>query len=574
MADIQFRVDAVLGDTTQLQQQIQGLQTNLTLTINNTQALQSIQQVQQRVDALRQSMQGLNLGNLGGGIGGGATGGSSGGSGQSGYILNAQQTFQTSQQAASNIQSVINNLNSQIDGTVRGLRLCTDETGKIVGGTAQITQGAATWTRNIEQARDANGQIIEGQYRLTEQGRVIVDNSNKQNGNLLQQIKLQFKQYAIYYAVSTIIQTIAENISGCINYVKDLDKAMTNVRVVTMDSQEATEDLLETYNEIGQKFGASTVDVAEGAVDWLRQGYSTEETNTLVTDSTILSKLALIDTAEATEYLTSAMKGYKLEASEAIGVIDQLVSIDLKAATSAGDMAEAMSRTANMAKTTGFAMNELLGVIATMSEVTQNSAGVVGNSVKTMLSRMSNVAAGKDVDDEGESINDVEKTLNRIGIALRTSENEWRDYYEVLDEIYQKWDTLTGVDKSQVTTALGGTRQRENVLVILENWDKVKEYAQVGAEASGTAMDKYGIVLESVEAKQAQLTAKTEEFYSNVLNSGFIKSLLDIGKTFMDVMNLGDGLVGKIILLTSVFSLLNVWVASLYTSFTSVSPQA
>jgi TP901 family phage tail tape measure protein len=141
-----------------------------------------------------------------------------------------------------------------------------------------------------------------------------------------------------------------------------------------MDTKEATEDLLKMYNQMGQDLGASTLDIAEGAVDWLRQGYSEADTAELVKDSTILSKLALIDNAEATEYLTSALKGYKLEAKDAIGVIDQLVSIDLEAATSAGDMAEALSRTANMARTTGFEMNEVLGMIATMSEVTQNSA--------------------------------------------------------------------------------------------------------------------------------------------------------------------------------------------------------
>ena len=86
---------------------------------------------------------------------------------------------------------------------------------------------------------------------------------------------------------------------------------------------------------------------------------------------------------------------------------------------------------------------------------------------------------------------------------------------------------------------------------MLENWDKVQQYAKTGANSAGTAMEKYGIILESVEAKQAQLTAKVQEFYSSVLNGGLIAGLLDIGKGFMDIINLGDGLVGKILLLTT-----------------------
>jgi hypothetical protein len=205
-----------------------------------------------------------------------------------------------------------------------------------------------------------------------------------------------------------------------------------------------------------------------------------------------------------------------------------------------------------MAKTTGFEMNELLGVIATVSEVTQNSASTIGNSVKTLLSRMSNVKAGVEIDPEsGEALNDVEKVLNRVGIALKDNQGNWYDFYDVLDEIASRWDNFSQIQQSQITTALGGTRQRENVLVMLENWDKVKQYAETGASSAGTAMEKYGIVLESVESKQAQLTAKTQEFYSNVLSDSVLTGLLDIGNGLMDIVNIGDGAVGKILLLTT-----------------------
>lgn len=41
-----------------------------------------------------------------------------------------------------------------------------------------------------------------------------------------------------------------------------------------------------------------------------------------------------------------------------------------------------------MARTTGFEMNELLGMIATVSEVTQNSASMVGNSVSYKMAEV------------------------------------------------------------------------------------------------------------------------------------------------------------------------------------------
>lgn len=71
---------------------------------------------------------------------------------------------------------------------------------------------------------------------------------------------------------------------------------------------------------------------------------------------------------------------------------------------------------------------------------------------------MSNVAAGKDTDDEGESLNDVEKTLTKLDVKLRDSIGEWRSFEEVLDEVAEKWQSgaFNEVEKSQVATAIAG----------------------------------------------------------------------------------------------------------------------
>lgn len=645
MADIEFRVDAVLGDTSKLQQQLQNLKTNLTLKIDNKQALQAVKEVQQQINNLKQSMKDMNFGGFGGF---GGRGGSSGGGGQNGGNNNATTASLTPETLAST-EALYQKISNTVSGTVQQIQVLRNEQGQITSGTVTISDGVTTWKRNLEfvngeyQRVIASGKDIIALHQTDlnklgmDTGSILntsgitdiqslksalsttnigwddnthsikqfsqqVDNAgntitkfttrhktiengvevwrdtsyavssadgklrqyNQTQGQVLNtqqslstMLKSAIERFAVWGIAMRVWTGIGNAISDCTNYIIDLNTAMTNIRVVTMDTQEATEKLLETYNQLGQELGANTLDIAEGAVDWLRQGYSQADTTELVKNSTILSKLALIDNAQATEYLTSALKGYKLEAQDAIGVIDQLVSIDLEAATSAGDMAEAMSRTANMANTTGFEMNELLGMIATMSEVTQNSASTIGNSVKTILSRMSNVKAGVE-DFDGESLNDVEKTLNRVGIALRDNQGNWYDFYDVLDEVASRWDTFSDVQQSQITTALGGTRQRENVLVALENWDKVKQYAETGANSTGTAMEKYDIVLESVSAKQEQLNAKVQEFYMNLVNSGLLTALLDVGQGFMDIMNLGDGAVGKILLLTTAMIGLNI----------------
>lgn len=69
---------------------------------------------------------------------------------------------------------------------------------------------------------------------------------------------------------------------------------------------------------------------------------------------------------------------------------------------------------------------------------------------------MSNVAAGKDTDDAGESLNNVETVLKKLNITLRDSVGKWRSFENVLDEVAEKWEEFNDVEKSQIATAIAG----------------------------------------------------------------------------------------------------------------------
>lgn len=69
---------------------------------------------------------------------------------------------------------------------------------------------------------------------------------------------------------------------------------------------------------------------------------------------------------------------------------------------------------------------------------------------------MNNIAAGKDIDDMGESLNNVDKVLSSVGLSLRDESGQIRDLGEVLDEVAAKWDTYTRNQQNQISTAIAG----------------------------------------------------------------------------------------------------------------------
>lgn len=355
------------------------------------------------------------------------------------------------------------------------------------------------------------------------------------------------------------------------NVVK-LDKALVNLQIATGYTREETKKLIKEYGELATQIGATVTEVTDAADTWLRQGYSVAETNELITATMMLSKLGQLDSAEAAKALTSAMKGYKLEVKDCINVVDKFTAVDMSAAINAGDIATALAETATSAGVAGVSMNTLIGYIATVGEVTQDGAESVGGFFKTLFARMGNIKTGVFTDDEtGESLNDVEKTLGKLGISLRDSSGTFRDFDAVLSEVANNWDNYDNVQQHAIATAMAGTRQQEKFITLMSNYGSAMEYATVAAESSGTATKKYADYMDSIEAKLNNLTASWQTFSNNLLNSELVKSgvdfLNDIVKLLNEVLSFADGALIYI-------PLIAVGLASIYTLVIKIKTSA
>lgn len=332
-----------------------------------------------------------------------------------------------------------------------------------------------------------------------------------------------------YISWYRVLEQVSQGIRKVVDTSAELNKAQTDLQIVTGKSNAEMVSLMGKYNELAKDLSVTTIDVASGADEWLRQGKSVAETNELIKDSVILSKVGQIDAAEATKYLTSAMNGFKAETSDVIGIVDKLTNVDLESATSAGGLAEAMSKCANSADVAGVSMDALIGYIATVAEVTQKSDSVVGESFKTILARMGKIKLNNWIDEDGKDIsgeiNDVEKTLAQFDIKLRNSATEFRNFEDVIYDVGMAWDKFSSVDQNAIANAFGGVYQRENVITLFENFNRALELSEVSANSAGTAYQKFEVYENSLEAATNRLTAAFESLAYNTVSSDFIKGL-------------------------------------------------
>lgn len=349
-------------------------------------------------------------------------------------------------------------------------------------------------------------------------------------------------------AAHKIISAITKAANDAVEAVKQIDAAMTDLRIVTNSTLESATAQMKEFNETAQQMGATTTEVADSATAWLRQGKSVAETNELIKDSMMLSKIGMIDSAAATTYLTSAMNGYKVSAEDAITIVDKLGKLDSSAAITAGGLAEGMSKTAVTANDLGVSMDRLLGYLSAIGSVTQGSMSSIGQAMKTMFSRMANVKVGKlsfeDEDGTVEDLSDVETVLSKLGIKLRSSNNEFRDFGEVLDEVAGKWSDYSNVQQAAITKAFAGVRQGENFRVLMNNYEQAIEYMNVAADSTGTAEKKFSAYSDSIEAKTKTMQAAFESFALDTISTDMVGGFVTAGTAaiqFLDKTQLLTG---------------------------------
>lgn len=326
-----------------------------------------------------------------------------------------------------------------------------------------------------------------------------------------------------YLAVLNEIRKASKNASRAI---EDVDKAITDLSIASGMTREATAGLVKDYNKFAQDLKSTTVEVTSAADDWLRAGKKMSEAKDLIQDSVMLSKLGQISSSEATEDLLATMNGYNMSAEELRKALDAMVAIDFQAATSSGDLATGLKYSASSAASAEVSFNKLVAILGTVQDRTQQSAEVVGTFANTMLSRYRDVTIGKYLSDDGEDISNYESVLKSVGIQLRDQQGEFRDFETVLQEMADKWSSLTSVQQNALIKVAAGTRQQNRFIALMENYNKVLELTEVAANSAGTAVNKFNnSYANSLEAKKRGLQSA---FEAMVINSDFDEAYASI----------------------------------------------
>lgn len=439
--------------------------------------------------------------------------------------------------AVERFENTMSELKHSVKGTLNSLEssILSNDIQKYMKENTRLTKEYEDALNDLSR-RAASGENVRKQFASAKSEIALKGLNGK---SFIDEIARGFKQIGQFATTYGVIQDVfMDGGRKMVSNVVTVNDAMTDLRMATSLSNDEAYKMMDTYYELGDKLKATGIDIAKSSTEWLKQGKAIQEASKLTEDSIVLSKIGDLSSEEATKTITAAMKSYNIAEDQVMGFVDQISAIDMASATDVGGLATAFNEVAANAKTAGVETQNLLSYAAVIGETTQEGMASVGTSLNAIFSRMGNIKLSRLKDYEtGEDLSNVETVLRGVGISLRDTQDEFKDFDLVLSETAEGWKTFSGVQKRAVAQAFAGTHHMNEFMVLMEQWGNVEKYIDIANNASGESMEKYAAYQESISGKMEGFENKFQSLSTSLLSSDVFGFLVDSGSSLIGVLD-------------------------------------
>lgn len=368
-------------------------------------------------------------------------------------------------------------------------------------------------------------------------------NMHSEEFDFNKQVQQIDRQVQSYFGLSQMIRKVGDIARDAFNTVKELDKAMTETAVVTNFSVSDMWNMLPTYTEQANKLGATIKDVYEAATLYYQQGLNTNQAMGLANETLKMARIAGMDAAEATDMMTSALRGFNMEINQASAqkvndIYSQLAAVT---ASDTREIGTAMEKTASLAASANMKIETTSAFLAQMIETTREAPENLGTAMKTIIARFQEMKKDptKLVDSEGVAmdVNKIDTALKSIGVALTNSKGEFRDLDEVFLDISKKWDSLSQGQQRYIATTAAGSRQQSRFIAMMSNYDRTMELVNEANNSAGASQKQFEKTMDSMSSKLNQLKNAWDEFSMGLMNNQILKGGVTALTGFFTIVN-------------------------------------
>ena len=407
------------------------------------------------------------------------------------------------QRETAQLRMQVEQLKAQLEGrATEGIH----STGKNVSGAS--TQGMQDAAAAADQYAAALERVKAGEQMV---------------GKIQGVIQRWFSVYAVVRMVTNAVKKAAKNI-------QELDSTMTEIAIVTKMDQGDLWAQMPKYTKMAREYASSIKGVYEVSQIYYQQGLQMNDVMALTESTLKMARISGLDYSEAADYMTNAIRSFKMEMTDAERVVDVYSAVAASSASNVTELATAMSKTASSAQAVGSSFENTTAMLAVMIEATRESPENIGSAMKSIISRYGELKENKTgIDEEGEeySLNKVDKALQTVGISIHDANGEFRDFDDVIFELSEHWNEIDKNTQRYIATVMAGNRQQSRFLALVSSSERLKEESAKATNSEDAAQLQFLKSLDSIDAKKQQLETSIQSIYTNSGIEQVYKDILD-----------------------------------------------
>jgi len=303
--------------------------------------------------------------------------------------------------------------------------------------------------------------------------------------------------------------------------------------------------------EASQRYGSGLFDTLDAITEIGRSYDNLDEAQIIATSSAAIlaSTIADMSGEDAVKTIIAVSNAYGLLIEDSELLVDKINEVDNNFSVSSQSISQALRKSASTANVFNVELDDLIGYITAISATTQESGNVIGNSLKTILSRLT-------------TMSEAESVLDDVGISIRDMNGEIRGSSDILGELASVWKLLTDEQRQNIGVQVAGRNQLTRFLALMENFDIATKASATALTSQGSAARENAVYLQSYEAKlnklensQLALAKAVGDSTMNEFGKAFLDARIALTDTITSVLKFSDA---TTILVTSLVGLVAV----------------
>ena len=348
----------------------------------------------------------------------------------------------------------------------------------------------------------------------------------KRTNGLLTEFMTSLKNTARWQISSSILHGFMGALQSAYGYAQDLNESLNNIRIVTGQSIDEMSRFADEANKAARELSTTTTAYTDASLIYYQQGLNAEEVAKRTEVTIKMANASRQSAEEVSNQLTAIWNNFDDGTASLEYYADVITALGAATASSSQEIATGLEKFSAIAETVGLSYEYATAALATVTAETRQSADVVGTAFKSLFARIQQLKLGDTLED-GTDLGKYSEALDKIGISIKDANDEVKDMDVIIDELGEKWNTLSKDVQIAVAQTVAGQRQYAQLMSLLNNYDTFKENVDIARGSEGTLQKQADIYAESWEAASKRVRAAAQGIYQDLISDEFFITMLN-----------------------------------------------